>query len=254
MYFPHDMDATVAYVAPNAYGVEDIRHGKFLKKVAKASDRKAILNFQKELLKRKSRLMPLFNEYSNSKNYTYRLSNEEIFDYCVLEFSFAFWQWGARVSSIPTKKDSDQKLFYYLIGIASPSYFAIEDIEPTFPFFYQAARELGYYAYDTKPLRKYLSIESAENYLHKIFLSEDMKVEYDPSTSERLTKFTQTTSNKIALVYGEYDPWTAAEIDFGNNPNIVKILIPKASHAGRIISLSKDKYDEYVSLIETWLK
>ena len=39
----------------------------------------------------------------------------------------------------------------------------------------QAARELGYYGYDTKPFKKYLSIQPSKGYLHRLMLPEELK-------------------------------------------------------------------------------
>lgn len=76
---------------------------------------------------------------------------EEIFDYCVLEYSFAIWQWGTPMSQIPDATASDKELFNHLIGISEPGYFTPNN--PNRSFNVQAARELGYYGYDIKPFK-----------------------------------------------------------------------------------------------------
>lgn len=92
----------------------------------------------------------------------------EVLDYCVLEYSFALWQWGTSVSTIPSKSADDQALFDHLMNISGPDYFA--ENQPNISFFVQAARELGYYGYDVKPFKKYLTIDSAHGYLNRIML------------------------------------------------------------------------------------
>ena len=81
---------------------------------------------------------------------------------------FCLWQWGTPVSSIPATTASDDEIFAHLLDISNPDYFIADS--PTASFFVQAARELGYYGYDTKPFKKYLSIQSSKGYLHRLML------------------------------------------------------------------------------------
>ena len=92
-YFPDDVDFSVPYVAPLNRGVEDGRHEIFLEKVGTKAERKKIRDFQLEILKNRDELMPLFEAYVKEKGYQFRVPTEEIYDYSVLEYPFALWQW-----------------------------------------------------------------------------------------------------------------------------------------------------------------
>jgi hypothetical protein len=253
MYYPYDMCASVPIVGPVARAVEDGRHEIFLEEVGNNKDRKRVKNFQKELLKRKESILPLFEDLVTTGGYTYRLPIEEIYEYFVLEFSFAFWQWGVSAEKLPTKKDSDDKHLRFLVALSTPDYFAIESSESMLPFFYQAARELGYYGYDTEALQKYLSIESAEGYFHRIFLPKDMKVEFEPETYEKLQNYINTVAYNTILIYGGYDPWSAAAPDVSNNPKVFKVIHPYGSHTTRIKNLPRDKHEFVIRQLNEWL-
>ena len=155
-FFPDDVDISVPYVAPLCYGVEDGRHEPFLQQVSTVEERKKVEDFQLEVLKRKSRLLPRFETYCTEKKYVFRAPLDEIYDFCVLEYSFALWQWGTEVSNIPSSAASDEEIFRHLLDVSDPSYFTCDS--PNVSFFVQAARELGYYGYDIEPFREYLSI------------------------------------------------------------------------------------------------
>ena len=120
-FYPDDVDISVPYVAPLCYGVEDGRHEPFLRKVSTPEDRKRIEDFQLEVLKRKAALLPRFEKYCNEKGLKFRAPVEEIYDYCVLEYSFALWQWGTPVSSIPATTASDDEIFAHLLDISIPT-------------------------------------------------------------------------------------------------------------------------------------
>lgn len=253
-FFPKDVDVTVAYVGPLNFSVEDGRHEPFIAhKAGTAKQRKAVLNFQLEVLKRKSQLLPLLKEYSEEKKYSYKMPLDEVFDYCVLEFSFSFWQWGNSTKEIPAASGSDKELFDYLMKVASSDYFSEEGIEPTRPFFVQAAKELGYYGYDMRKFRKYLSITSAKNYLENIFLPDDMHVVFESKTMNELHLFIQQTDCKMMFIYGENDPWSATGVIVPKKENLVKAVLKGGSHRTRINTFPDDQKEKLISVLKNWL-
>ncbi|MDD2289087.1 MAG: S28 family serine protease [Bacteroidales bacterium] len=150
--YPDDVDITVCYVAPLCQGVEDGRHEPFIaRKAGTPEARQKVLDFQKEVLIRKDSIMPHFEKFCDTTGLHFTRPVNEIFDYCVLEYSFAFWQWGTDPQTIPGQQAPDAVLLAHLLKIASPDYFVRDS--PIMPFFIQAARELGYYGYDTTPFR-----------------------------------------------------------------------------------------------------
>ena len=254
-FFPDDVDVTVAYVGPLNFAVEDGRHEPFIAhKAGTAKQRKAVLNFQLEALKRKAQLLPLLKEFSEEKKYTYKMPLEEVFDYCVLEFSFSFWQWGNKADEIPAASSGDNEIFDYLMKVTSSDYFSEEGIKPTRPFFVQAACELGYYGYDIRKFRKYLSISSAKNYLARIFLPEDMHIEFDPKTMKDLHQFIQKTDAKMMFIYGENDPWSASGVNIPKKDNLVKAVLKDGNHRTRINTFPDEQKEELISTLKNWLK
>ena len=178
-YFPDDVDISVPYVAPLNRSVEDCRHEKFLQhKVSTKENRQKVLDFQLLLFKRKATLLPMLDEYCRKQHYTFNAPIDEIFDFSVLEYAFAFWQWGYDINKIPTATATDRQVFDYLINMCEPNYFANQNTLISFNV--QAARELGYYGYYTKPFKKYLSIKTAKGYLRRLMLpkgTEDTRFE-----------------------------------------------------------------------------
>ena len=61
----------------------------------------------------------------------------DVFDFCVLEYSFAHWQWGTPTSGIPATTAADSTFLKELLAISGPDYFAPN--KAFTPFFYQAA-------------------------------------------------------------------------------------------------------------------
>ena len=253
-FYPDDVDISVPYVAPLCYGVEDGRHEPFLHKVSTPENRKIIEDFQLEALKRKATLLPRFEKYCTEKNYSFRAPIEEIYDYSVLEYSFALWQWGTPISSIPATTASDDEIFSHLLAISEPGYFPADS--PNASFFVQAARELGYYGYDVQPFKQYLSIQSSEGYLHRLMLPEELKdMPFDKTLSKKITKFLKKQDPKMIFIYGQNDPWTATGVTWLKNKKNIHVFIqPNGSHLARISTLPEAEKAEVMELINEWLK
>lgn len=253
-FYPDDVDISVPYVAPLCYGVEDGRHEPFLHKVSTPENRKKIEDFQLEALKRKATLLPRFEKYCTEKNYSFRAPIEEIYDYSVLEYSFALWQWGTPISSIPATTASDDEVFSHLLAISEPGYFTADS--PNASFFVQAARELGYYGYDVQPFKQYLSIQSSEGYLHRLMLPEELKdMPFDKTLSKKITKFLKKQDPKMIFIYGQNDPWTAAGVTWLKNKKNIHVFIqPNGSHLARISTLPEAEKAKVMELINEWLK
>ncbi len=254
-FYPDDVDVTVAYVAPLNFGVEDGRHEPFIKnKPGTVEDRKKIVDFQIRILKNREFLVPKLIKYSKEKGLEYRISIDEVLDYTVLEFPFAFWQWGKSPNDIPDKNSSIDECFTFLMEVPGPSYFSISGMETNKSFFVQAARELGYYGYDTKPVKKYLSIKSSKNYLSKIFLPDGLKVKYEKTTAKQVKRFMKTTDSEILFIYGEFDPWSASGFEIQKKDNLLKIVKPGGSHSSRINNLPPEQKKQVKDKLEEWLE
>ncbi|MBS5550546.1 MAG: aminopeptidase [Bacteroides sp.] len=253
-YYPDDVDVSVPYVAPLNQSLEDGRHEVFLsEKVGTAKERKAVEEAQLTLLKRKQALLPMLAAYCKEKGYTFRVPLEEVFDYCVLEYAFALWQWGTPVANIPSEKDSDKVWFDHLIAINAPDYFSQQSPFPSFNV--QAAKELGYYGYDVEPFKAYLSIATAKDYLRRVMLPEELDdLTFDDALYRHTVDFLKNEDPKMIYIYGENDPWTASGVTWLEGKKNIHVFVhPRGSHSTRIATFSEKKQREIKSLLEDWL-
>lgn len=256
--YPNDVDMSVSYVAPLNRGIEDGRHEPFLaKKVGTKKERKDIEKAMQEVMRRKGELMPLFKEYSKKKNFHYYIPEEDIFDYCVLELPFALWQWGTPVEILPKADESNEAFFNCLIKIASPDYFAYPN--QYLPFDVQAVRELGYYGYDLKPIKKWASVKSTKNYLRKTMLPDSLRhYDFDATLYRRTIKFLKEEDPTHIFIYGEYDPWSASGVctwlNCKKKKNMRIYVQPHGSHKARIRTMPTEVQKEIIERLTEWLK
>lgn len=254
-YFPDDVDISVPYVAPLNKALEDGRHESFIaEKVSTSENRKRVQEFQLEVLKRKNKLLPLFEEYCTDKGYTFRIPTAEAYDFNVLEYSFALWQWGTPISNIPLTDTDDKTIFNHFIAICEPNYFSEQSPYPSFNV--QAAKELGYYGYNIKPFKKYLTIKTCKDYLRRVMLPAELSdIKFDKTLYKKVVRFLKENDPKMIYIYGGDDPWTASGVTWLKNKKNIKVyVLPGGNHRTRIGSFDTKTQEEIKILINTWLK
>ena len=72
----------------------------------------------------KDEIVPMLEKFCKDKKLEFRIPIAEVLDYCVLEYPFALWQWGTPTSVIPPLTSDAKTLFYHLVDISGPDYFA----------------------------------------------------------------------------------------------------------------------------------
>lgn len=257
-YYPDDVDASVSYVAPLNRSVEDGRHEKFLaKKAGTAEDRAIVLRAQQEMLKRRDTIIPLFKKFCDEHHYQFYLPIDEIYDYMVLEYAFAHFQYGTKASEIPSVTGPDEPLFKHFVKVSGPDYFAYPS--RYLPFDVQAARELGYYGYSLKGLKKWTKVKSTKGYLKKIMLSPELRhYEFDPTLYKRTVKFLKKEDPTMIFIYGEADPWSASGVctwlNCKKKENMRVYVQPGGDHGASITDMPEPDKTDIMERLTKWLQ
>jgi len=120
-------------------------------------------------------------------------------------------------------------------------------------FYVQAWYQMGYYGYDTEPFSELMTKNDVEGYLQKVFLPKDVNLEYDRESMLRVQKFLDENDTKMIFIYGEYDPWSASAVKFGEKKNMMKIVKKRGDHATRINNLPEEQRNLVIETIKKWL-
>lgn len=254
-YYPDDVDAKVPYVAPLNFDTEDERIYSFLDEVGSRRCRRKIKNFQKYVLKNREILLPEFEKFSDSKGYTYELVGgvEYAFEYCVLEYPFAFWQWGyVGCSDIPTADTKASKIIRHMNTVAGFDYFADEFVIKFRPFIYQALTEMGYYGYDISEFKKELQYVTESGF--EFTIPEEVSLTFDPRVSIDLNEYITNEAEDYIFIYGEWDTWSATAVELSGSTNSRVFYSKNGSHRTRIRHMSFDQQDEIYSLLDSFLE
>ena len=251
-FYPEDVDATVAYVCPLNFSIEDKRVYQFLENVSDSISRSRIFDFQYEMLKNKSLYLPEFKTMVQDRNLTYPIDLSLAYELTVLEYSFAYWQWSQiPIDSIPEQTSTALEMVQHLHKVAGIDWISNEGIKRLQAFFYQALNEIGFYGYDISPFKGIVSFK--KNPVFDFTAPDGMKVDYNPVPMQRIDQFIRHQASNMIFIYGENDPWSSTAVDLTYNNNLLKIVKPGGSHSTRLKNLSEKDFNNVMQTLNGWL-
>lgn len=270
-FYPEDVDISVPYVAPLNLEYVDPRLEKFLDKLgtnksslesifgggsAQEDCHYVIRDFQIACFEHKGELLSRFKELIADKGYTYETvgGEERALNLIILEFPFAFWQWGHNCKEIPSLEESDwDEMFAYLMRVSTPDFFEDQYIERMRPFFYAALTEMGMYDYKVKPFKKYLGEKEDIDFSFAMPKGVEQKP-FNEAQMGAINKWLQTDAERILFVYGGSDPWYATGVDLKKNGKCRKYVRGDMSHACRIKDFDPVSREDLIDTLKEWLK
>ena len=253
--YPGDVDATLAYVAPLNFSDEDLRVYEFLENVGDPACRKLIFDFQKRVLENREESLEAFEELAKIKKLTYSVGLEEAFELMVLEYSFAFWQWGltpCEADFIPGEGTNAEDWMDHIDRVAGIDWVSDQGIERVHPFFYQALTEIGMYGYDLEPFGEL--IEALDDNTFAFTCPEGVDCTFNPETMRIVDHYVRHEATNLMLVYGEWDAWSSTAVQWSGNRGVVKIVKPFGSHFTRIGNLPEGLKERTIETLKMWME
>jgi len=252
-YFPDDVDATVGYVCPLNFSIEERRCYEFLDQVGSEECRQKIHDFQKLLLCNKDRFLPAFKKMIDEDNLHFSMGDTAGYELTVLEYSFAFWQWGSMsCGNIPDDSVKPEVAILHLASVSGLSWVSDQGIAGLLPFFYQALTEIGFYGYDHSEFEG--CVEALDLQTFDFTCPEGVDCIYDPKPMEKVDKFVRHEGNNMVFIYGEWDPWSAPAVQISGKTNSFKVVNPEGSHGTRIYNLPEDQREKVLNALGEWLE
>jgi len=253
-FYPEDVDVSVPYVAPINTAFEEERIYQFLDTMGSDDCRKNILSFQKRLLKKRDKVMPMLQMYSKGARleFTY-LTMEQAFEYAVLEFPFSLWQWGYPCEEIPQSSATLTEQIEYFIDVSGIGFFADESIARFGSHYYQSAAQMGYYGYETGDFKGLLKAIPTPN-PHAAFVPLKMPLTFDGSLLEKLNNWLPENGNQIIYIYGAMDTWSASAVPYSDKVDAVWFMMEGKHHgSARIRNMNPEEKQKLVATLEKWL-
>ncbi|GMU04004.1 S28 family serine protease [Corallococcus caeni] len=258
-FYPDDVDATVAYVAPIAKR-NDERFVTFQDSVggdAQLACRERLWAFQREVLSRRENMLTLLKSYAQAQEpqLTYsQLGYELALEHGAIETYFAFWQYDAAsrcAQNIPDTTATDQELFDAMDQQVGMSSFADEGLRNYAAYYYQAAVELGW----PQPYDKHLGslIHFPDTDTGEVYSPPGIPYVFRPQAMPDVQDWVSNHGQRLMFIYGSHDPWTAAAYVLGNAQDSYLYSVAGGNHNSRISQLPADQQAAAKATLNRWM-
>ena len=251
-FHPNDVDAAVPYSAPINVAQEDPRLTQFLRSVGDAATRTRIKDYQTALFRREDEILPFLRETAAKRHWTFALGLAEAFEYGVLEYPLAFWQYGSvKPADIPAPDAPAAALFEHLMGMNTIFFYSDQGKAAFEPFMYQAFTEIGYYNYDLTDFKSVL--KTLKNPTNLVLCPKDAVIVYDPSTMQTVYHKLLYEANHVIYIYGEMDTWAATAVPLIGRTDAIEIIVRNGHHGAGIRDFSPEQKALFTATLEEWL-
>ncbi|HOP03915.1 MAG TPA: S28 family serine protease [Tenuifilaceae bacterium] len=256
-YYPEDVDATIAYVAPFTFGPNDTRFVEYLQNVGSNECYPKLVGIQQFVLKHRSEMLEVMDQYINTHpNETYTMDRDQLLEITIMDFPFTFWQYyNFSCSSIPdTTGANPADIYSYYTSIVPQSSFSDETLAYYEPYVYQAMTEVGAPAYDFQALEGLLTKidpNSCDNPNFQLLAPAGADYTFNYTTIPEIYSWLQNYGDHIIYIYGENDPWSAGAIELTGSADALFFMQPGTNHGVKIVNL--DNPDVVYQKLEEWL-
>ncbi|MCP9945772.1 aminopeptidase [Streptomyces somaliensis] len=255
-FYPRDMDAVVAYVAPNdVVNHEDSAYDRFFTTVGSRECRARLNALQREALVRREPLRKKYAEWAAAEGATFHTvgSLDKAYEAVVLDFVWGFWQyWGEQdCASVPDAATATDDAVYDTIdAYAGWSFYTDQGLEPYTPYHYQAATELG------SPSLRMRHLDGLTRYGYqpaRAFVPDDIPVRFKPWVMRDVDTWVRHNARRMLFVNGEHDPWSSEpfRVDRGAKDSYV-LTAPGANHGASIAGLTERERDLATAKLLEW--
>jgi len=257
-FYPHDVDATVAYVAPdNPDKWNNKPYDNFFNTVGTAECRAALNNLQQEALNRRAEFEQLIAAQAAQQNahFTTIGGIDRDFEATVIDFRWGWWQYNleSECANIPPTTASTQTLFDYIDSNDAFLSDSDEGIAEFLPYFYQAATQLG----EPDPSTAYLKglhypqgLDTSVNLIPK-----SIKLPpFDYRAMPDVDNWVKTRGSRFMFLYGGNDPWGVKHFSLGRGTkDSLWYSVAGQRHSGSLISvLPAAQQTEAIATLKRW--
>ncbi|MGR8011263.1 S28 family serine protease [Streptomyces hypolithicus] len=255
-HYPDDLDAVVAYVAPNdANNRDDSVYERFFKTVGTPECRAALDAVQREMLVRRSAMLPRFEATSKEQGLTFAYlgSADRAYEFSVLDQVWNFWQSGTHTDcpAVPdAKKATDDELYSWSLGHGLSIYSDQGNgAEGAGPYYRQAASQLGWADLKFKHLRDVRN--HPDIYQPNSVLPAGMRTSYEGRVIKDVDRWVSTRGERMMFVYGQNDPWSAEQFKPGKRDSHL-FVAPDTNHGATISKLTPDERATAEATVKRW--
>ena len=251
-FYPDDVDATVAYVAPISFGAPDYRYIDFLANVGTPACNEDLWAVQREALTRRDVMIDLIQSLAGHLTFDLIGGVERGFESIVIEIPFTFWQYSGETycSRIPGTTASDLALYNFIDDFVGWNYASDAIFEYFESYYYQAHSQLGYPAVARDHIDDLILTDPPDP--EEGVLPEGVTATFDPDVMPDIAQWLATEGERVMFIYGEYDPWTGGAFEPGDAVDAHLFVDPGGTHGAYIGSLEPADRAQAEEIVARW--
>jgi hypothetical protein len=234
-FYPDDVYATVAYVAPIPARY-DLRFVYFMDHVGDAGCRNQLHRLQQSIIDRKAELLPLLKAEADASGLTFEhLGIDRAYEHVVEESYVAFWQYGgaAFCPSLPAPDAAAGELVDFILNDVGLYDFSDPGIDQYEAYYYQAATQIGYPAPYDYFLRR-LTARGSD--IPEYYVKHELPA-YDYLALLDVQLWVALQGERLLFIYGSDDPWSSAQYRLGAATDSYEYIVPGGNHGSGVWAL-----------------
>jgi len=259
-FYPDDVDATLAYVAPINLANGDTRYPPFIDARDSTATRLALEAWQAACLDRRAELVALLQADAARRGAAFSfLGADRTLEFAVLESPFILWQYSnaSLAARVPPATATAQQLYDYLdqVNLGVVDTWSDDTLAYYQAYYQQCASQLGYPANKESHLTGKLLYPGQD--LPAVYPPTGASKAYDNAAAmQGVQAWMNTSAQRVILVYGQNDPWTAGALDVppaAVSRGVRKYVAPLGNHGSKLSSLGAADAQEAYALLGQWL-
>lgn len=253
-FYPDDLDATVAHVAPHSYSTDDPRYAHFLAENIGGDEnrvcRDKLVASQRALLSQRTEIeSQVEGDFS-------LLGNKAIgIEHSIIEMPWSFWQYSGPnqdCSNVPAPEAPFAEHLNFLMQNNDPNGYSDASLKGFVPYYYQASTQLGSPGTFLDSLQDLLLYAPTFNI--NSYVPQDIRAPYDHARAmTKVSEWIKSSSERILYVYGEWDPWSGGPFEPRADGDSFRFFVPKTNHSAQFINLKGEARDLAYMKLRRWL-
>lgn len=259
-FYPSDVDATVAYVAPNDVWNTRDNYTEFIQAAgADPACNAALRTMQRTALSRRTAMVAKLTAHAAEQQISYDStfgSADRAFEAAVLDTPFAMWQYGTKAdcATVPGATATDQQVFDFVDRIAGWTFYSDEGTAGFLPYYFQAAKQLNWpnTSSNTWWLRGLLRYKEAGS--APTAVPDAIEPRHEPFAMHDIDSWLKRSGERLLFVYGENDPWSAEAFEPGRGTRDSHwYTVPAGNHGSNITALPEAQRVEATHILQSWM-
>ncbi|NUP43381.1 MAG: aminopeptidase [Streptomyces sp.] len=255
-FYPGDMDATVAYVAPNdVVNKEDSAYDRFFASVGTPECRTKLNAVQREALVRRDEIVARYQKWADDEGQAFTVvgSADKAYENVVLDLVWAFWQYHgvSECADVPAPTAPTDELYAFIDDISGFAAYTDQGLETFTPYYYQAGTELGSPTFDTPHLDGLLRYPGI--YTPRSYVPREIPMRFRPYAMRDIDSWVRHDARRMLFVYGQNDPWGAERFRPGKGSRDSYVYtVAGGNHGSNIGQLAADEKAKATAAVQRW--